>query len=81
MLEFLKLKDLLSVLIRKKRGKIFESKRDEMFRTLQNITESIYQNYSRNYPEITYNYFPYFKLIRNYGNYHFHFLAMRKEHK
>ena len=41
------------VLIRKKRGKIFGSRRDEMFRTVQNIAESIYQSYSRNYPEIT----------------------------
>lgn len=48
---------------------------------VQNIAESIYQNYSRNFPEITYGYFPYFKFIRNYGNYHFHFLIIIKEHK
>ena len=48
---------------------------------VQNIAESIYQNYSRNFPEITYGYFPYFKFIRNYGNYHFHLLIIRKEHK
>ena len=52
-----------------------------MFRPIQNIAESTYQNYSRNYPEITSTYFPYFKLIRNYGNYHFHFLVIRKEYR
>ena len=32
----------------KKRGKIFGRRRDEMFRPIQNIAESTYQNYSRN---------------------------------
>ena len=54
---------LINVLIRKKRGKIFGSRKDEMFRSVQNVAESIYQNYCRNYPEIAYNHFPYFKLV------------------
>ena len=29
----------------------------------KNVAEIIYQNYCRNYPEITYNYFLYFKLV------------------
>ena len=56
MLEFLKLKEgSFFVLIRKKRGKIFGSRRDQMFRSVQNVAKSVYQNYSKNYPEITYN--------------------------
>ena len=51
-----------------------------MFRSVQNIAESIYRNYSRNHPEITYSYFPYFELIRNYENYNFHFSTIRKEY-
>ena len=26
------------------------------------------------------NYFPYFKLVRCYGNYHYHFLVVRKDY-
>ena len=78
-------KGFFFILIRKKRGKVFSSRRNKMFKIIkqnvQNIAESIYQNYSRNFPEITYGYFPYFKFIRNYGNYHFHFLIIIKEHK
>ena len=63
--------------IRKKRGKILGDSRKELFEDVKNITENVYNNYARSCNKITFNYFLYYKLIRNYGNFHFHFLVIR----
>ena len=61
------------VLIKKKREMLFGEKRQQLFDKVRDISENIYKNYARNSARIMYQYFPYYKLIHNYGNYHFHF--------
>ena len=69
------------VLIRRRRGNILDEKRKQLFHIAENVSKSIYYNHCRNYKDLTYNFFPCFKFIRNYGNYHFHFLVIRSEYK
>ena len=56
----------------------FGEKRQELVDKDRAISENIYKIYARNGTHILYQYFPYCKLIRNYENYHFHFLVIRK---
>ena len=66
---------------KKKRGKVLGDKRKELFDRVKIISENIYNSYARNNVNITYNYFRYCKLIRNYGNFDFHFLVIKNEYK
>ena len=51
-----------------------------MFENLKKITEEIYKKYSRLSPTFYRSYFPYFKLVKSYGGYFFHFLVIKKEY-
>ena len=55
------------VLIRRRRGNILNETRKQLFGIAENVSKSIYYNHCRNYKDLTYNFFPYFKFIRNYG--------------
>ena len=68
------------VLVRKSRGEILGCKKEKLFDVAENISENIYYNYCRDCTELGYNFFPYFTLVRNFGNYHFHFLVLRQEY-
>ena len=73
-------KNSFYILIWKKRGKLFGEKRQELFDKVRTISENIYKNCAGSSTHIMHQYFPYCKLVRNYGNYHFHFLVTRKEY-
>ena len=75
------LKNSFYVLIRKKRGKVLGDKRKQLFDHLKDISENICNSCPKNNNDVTLRYFPYFCLIRNYGNYHFHFLVIRNEYR
>ena len=51
-----------------------------MFENLKKITKEIYNKYTRLSPTFYKSYFPCFKLAKNYGGYHFHFLVIKKEY-
>lgn len=55
------------MLDRKPRGKILGCKKEKLFHVVENISKNIYHNYFRDCTELRYNFFPYFKLVRNYG--------------
>ena len=68
------------VLVRKPRGKILGRKKDIPFDIVENISKNIYFNYGRDCSDLKYAFFQYFKLVRSFGSYHFHFLVIRKEY-
>ena len=68
------------VLVRKPRGKILGKKQKKLFETVESTTKNIYHNYARDCSNLRYSFFPYFKLVRNFGDYHFHFLVISKEY-
>ena len=47
---------------------------------VQYISENIYKKLADDSKELFYGYFPYFKLVKSYGNYHYQFLAVRKDY-
>ena len=68
------------MLIKRRRRKILGIKRKQMFENLKKITKEIYNKYTRLSPTFYKSYFPCFKLAKNYGGYHFHFLVIKKEY-
>ena len=52
----------------------------KLFEIVENTTKNIYHNYARDCSDLRYSFLPYFKLVRNFGDYHFHFLVIRKEY-
>ena len=67
------------VLIKKPRRKIIGDDMKRLFEDVKNLSEQIYMQFgdlSNSFP-----YFPYFKLIRCYGNYRYHFLVIRKDYE
>ena len=74
-------KESFYVLIRKPRGKILG---DDLSFTIENvkyISEKIYRSFARHSSDFRYKFFPYFKLVRCYTNYQYHFLVVRKDHQ
>ena len=67
------------VLIKKYRGKIFGEKQKFMFETVKEITENVDKQYALHSKEFEQQYFPYFKLVKSYRNYQFHFLVVKKD--
>ena len=55
------------------RGKILGQKQKKLFETVESITKNIYHNYARDCSNLRYSSFPYFKLVRNFGDHNFHF--------
>ena len=62
------------VLVKKHRGKIL----GDLFIDVKYISEKIYNKFADDSKSFRYDYFPYFKLVRCYGNYQYHFLVVKK---
>ena len=45
------------------------------------ISEHIYKRYDEDSKELSYGYFPYFKLVKSHGNYRYHFLAVKRDYE
>ena len=69
------------VLIRKPRGKILNDDLNSMFENVKYISEKIYRKFAENSSSFRYKFFPYFKLVRCYGSYQYHFLVVRKDYQ
>ena len=69
------------VLLRKPRGKISNNDLKILFKHVKSISNKMYDKFSENSSMFCYNFFAYFKLVRCYGNYHYHFLVIRKDYK
>ena len=68
------------VLVKKLRGKILGDNLRNLFNDVKYISEKIYNKFPDDYKSFRYNYFPYFKLVRCYGNYQYHFLVVKKDY-
>ena len=68
------------ILIRKPRGKILKTDLEILFRRVKSISNKVHNKYSRKSSMFRYRYFPYFKLLKCCGNFHYHFLVIRKDH-
>ena len=52
------------VLVKRSRGKILNDNKTFLYDTLQRLSEDIYKKYAGNCTKFSYNYFPYFKLVK-----------------
>ena len=68
------------VLVKRPRGKILGNNRTFLYDTVQRLSEDIYKKFARESTEFSHSYFPYFKLVKCYGNYHYHFLVVKKDY-
>ena len=68
------------VLVKRPRGKILNDNKTFLYDTVQRLSEDIYKNYADNCTKFSHNYFSYFKLVKCYGNYHYHFLVVKKDY-
>ena len=68
------------VLVTVPRGNISSDDRDFLFRNIQLISQEIYENYSLNFYEFRFNFFPCFQLLSCSGNNHnrYNFLVVKK---
>ena len=69
------------VLIKKPRGKILNEDLKYLCDNVQLISEKTYKEFAENSKEFCYGFFPYFKLVKCYSNYHYHFLVIQKDYK
>ena len=51
-----------------------------MIDDVKDFSEEIYKTYAEKSSNFRYKFFPYFKLVRSYGVYQYHFLVIRKDH-
>ena len=68
------------VLVKRPRGKILGNNRTFLYGTAQRLSEDIYKMFARDSTEFSHNYFPYFKLVKCYGKYHYHFLVVKRDY-
>ena len=68
------------VLIRKPSGKILGDDYRFMIENVKYLLEKIYRSFARKSMDFRYKCFPYFKLVRHYNSYHYHFLVTRKDY-
>ena len=61
------------VLTERYRRKILGEREKYLFDNLKEITENVYKEQALKPKEFERDYFPYFKLVKSYGNYQFHF--------
>ena len=52
-----------------------------MINNVKCVSEDIYRNFSDKSSTFRYRFFPYFKLVRQYGGYQYHFLFVRKDYQ
>ena len=69
------------ILVKKPRGKILNGDLKYLCNNALLISESIYKKYVEDSKDFSYGYFPYFKLVKCYGNYHYHFLAVKRDYE
>ena len=69
------------VLIKKPRGKITGESLKNLFENVKYISERLYKKFSDQPDRFRYKFFPYFKFIRSYGNYQYHFLVVRQDYQ
>lgn len=67
------------VLIRIPRGNILNNNLTSMIDDAKFISEEIYKDYSEKSNRFRYNFFSYFKLVKCYVNYQYHFFVVRKD--
>ena len=51
-----------------------------MIDDVKDFSGEIYKTYAEKSSNFRYKFFPYFKLVRSYGVYQYHFLVIRKDH-
>lgn len=68
------------VLIKRHRGEILGERLKILFRDLKVRSENIYKKYALRSKDSEREFFPYFKLVKSYGNYQFHFLLIKKDY-
>ena len=68
------------VLVKKPRGKILGDNLKNLFNDVTYIPEKIYNKFADDSKSFRYNYFPYCKLVRCYGNYQYHLLVVKKDY-
>ena len=68
------------VLVKRRRGKILGEKKKFLFDSLERISKEIYNKYAEFSKVFEHEFFPYFKLVKSYGSYHFHFLVVKKDY-
>ena len=66
--------------IKPHRGKILGERQKILFRDLKAITENIYKKYALRSKDFEREFFSYFKLVKDYGNYQFHLLVTKKDY-
>ena len=69
------------VLIKKPRGKVLGGSLKNLFEDVKCISERVYKKFSNQSDRFRYKFFPYFKLVRSYGNYQYHFLIVRQDYQ
>ena len=69
------------VLIRNLRGKILYESFKNMIDDVKYISEKVYKKFSDQSNRFMYKFLPYFKLVRCYGGYRYHFLAVRQDYQ
>ena len=67
------------VLIRKPRGKVLGETFKNMADDVKYISGKVYKKVSEQSSRFRYKYFPYFKLVRWYGGYQYHFLVVKQD--
>ena len=75
-----KLNGFFFVLVKRSSGKILNDNKTFLYDTVQRLSEDIYKNYANNCTKFSHNYFPYFKLVKYYGNNNYHFLVVKKDY-
>ena len=75
-------KGLFYVLIKKPGGRILGKSLKNMIDDVKYISEKVYKSILINQIQrFRYKSFPYFKLVRCYGNYQYHFLVVRQDYQ
>ena len=65
--------------MRKPRGKVLGETFKNMADDVKYISGKVYKKVSEQSSRFRYKYFPYFKLVRWYGGYQYHFLVVKQD--
>ena len=74
-------KGSFNVLINEPRGKILEDNLKQLFDDIKYISKKVYRQFSDQCNSFRHQFFLYFKLVRCYSNYQYHFLVVRKDYE
>ena len=70
--------ELFFLILWKKQGHLTQVEKGNLFENLEEIVQNVYDFYSRRNYFALREYFPLMKLLKQYSNYHFHFLVIKK---